>query len=135
MSRLTKLVKVTSEHNEYRCYGSNFSNSVYNDFDSNGDYIKGASIDKLGNLEDLEQKLGIDLITLFGLVDKEVYWNDGDLTRKLLVKSFTFVGNKIRVYIVDDGLTMYLPIEDFNRYVFLTEEEAKKHLENINGRS
>lgn len=143
MSRLTRKNK-----NEYRCYGSNFTNSIFNDMDSNGDYIEGNCIDKLGQVEDLEEKLGIELVTLFDLVEKKIYvmMHNVDKNKTEIKEAFVDSINysnhynhkivRINYYLIGHvNYSLGKPVcytmsaLEFNKDWFLTEEEAKKALE------
>lgn len=99
------------------------------------DYRKACQ--KLGQLEDIEEELGIDLITLFKALKNGIWWKgitsfntsgiffeenpQLDIENKLLIK-ITFMKNQDYVYLKDYGKTWALTKEEL--------EQQKKGVKN-----
>lgn len=64
---------------------------------------------ELGKLEDIEEELGIDLITLFKALKNGIYGRVGDEIEHILAPHFSFCYQKIYIYkLTDYGKTWAL---------------------------
>lgn len=77
------------------------------------------SFQKLGQLEDIEEELGIDLITLFKALDNGFIYKCYDNT---LIESFTPAFKENCIY-VDEELDEFVRPKDYGKTWALTEEE------------
>lgn len=95
-------------------------------------YWNGTSkaINKLGKLEDIEEKLGIGLIELFELVGKDAYSIEDDYIIEYEIKAIEIEKDAwfIRTDVSNFGITKYLWFPDFNKTWFLSEEAAEEKL-------
>lgn len=82
--------------------------------------------DKLGRIEDLEQQLGIDLVTLFELIGKDVYRIGRN---KILPMTVEIIDNHEIMCTSWGEIDECALIKDFNKTWFLTEKEAQEALE------
>ena len=87
-------------------------------------YIK--VLEKLGNLEDLEEELGIDLVTLFKALKNGIYKKDEDLYFEATLRIYN--GEYYLCQPYDDKLLHKVYLKDYGKSWALTREE----LENVN---
>ena len=89
-----------------------------------------ACVDKLGQLEDIEEELGIDLITLFKV--RQIYWrikyiDTGEYSD--IEKSYRvyldFQNRDIKVYRDYDEFGFNLDLKDYGKTWALTREELE----------
>lgn len=130
MSRLTRKLN-DKEINDYSSKYIKFKYLRIKDYDiSRGNYGKITDdqiLNKLGQLEDIEEDLGIDLITLFKAqkIDQSIYLLDYDNTIYELDLAI-IMSKYIEGYnlIVFDGFdNAYLPLKDYGKTWALTREE------------
>ena len=80
------------------------------------------AIDKLGQLEDIEQELGIDLITLFKALKNGVYF-ENDKKHHIVALDLGCSGNYRLSYEIVDGLFESVYTEDYGKTWALNKEE------------
>ena len=83
-----------------------------------------ACVEKLGKLEDLEEEIGIDLITLFkALKQKYVYHQDKN---KIELLGVHIKSDKLYLYgfVEDSTIAVYLDCKDYGKTWTLTKEEV-----------
>ena len=84
------------------------------------------AIDKLGQLEDVEEKLGIDLVTLFKAMKDGVYISDGHNNIEYQSPSFLRFTDCFFQIETDDGLYDSIHLyKDYGKTWALTKEELK----------
>ena len=88
-----------------------------------------ACVDKLGKLEDIEEELGIDLITLFKALKKGVYvkfdsyfGNIGELDIKIVKDNATGICYRNKKWYIQEEDTL---IKDYGKTWALTKEELE----------
>ena len=88
-----------------------------------------ACVDKLGKLEDIEEELGIDLITLFKALKKGVYvkfdsyfGNIGELDIKIVKDNATGVCYRNKKWYLQEEDTL---VKDYGKTWALTKEELE----------
>lgn len=93
------------------------------------------AIDKLGQLEDIEERLGIKLSTLIKAVDNGIYSKEYNEMRKVnLIRLELIPGYSITKYeytfeglcLYDDDLEECYEFKDYGKTWALTKEEIKK---------
>lgn len=99
MERLTKRYKNTDS------YMPAYDNGVYIQY-----------MNKLGILEDVEEELGISLITLFKALKEGIYCNLGGKIEHILAPHLSWYYKEIYIF----------KIEDYGKTWALTEEELEK---------
>lgn len=71
------------------------------------------ALNKLGQLEDIEEELGIDLITFFKALKNGIYGRVGDKIEHILAPNFSFCYRKMYIYkLTDYGKTWALTKEE-----------------------
>ena len=79
---------------------------------------------KLGQLEDIEEELGIDLITLFKALKNGIYIKKQSQTTYPLALLRTHYSNKTtRYYVFDNGKEKEIKLKDYGKTWALTKEE------------
>ena len=88
-----------------------------------------ACVDKLGKLEDIEEELGIDLITLFKALKKGVYvkfdsyfGNIGELDIKIVKDNATGICYRNKKWYLQEEETL---VKDYGKTWALTKEELE----------
>lgn len=82
-------------------------------------------IQKLGQLEDIEQELGIDLITLFKLVkSKKIYSFGHDNIMENSISGINIYDNTITIW--NGYCHSNYPLSEYGKSFALTKEELKK---------
>lgn len=88
-----------------------------------------ACVDKLGKLEDIEEEIGIDLITLFKALKKGVYvkfdsyfGNIGELDIKIVKDNATGICYRNKKWYIQEEDTL---IKDYGKTWALTKEELE----------
>ena len=76
-------------------------------------------VDKLGQLEDIEEELGIDLITLFKALKNGVWFKDKNSEVRYSFNITNYVGEK-RIQIGDETFRRF---QDYGKTWALTKEE------------
>lgn len=105
MNRLTKRNKIIDKNCHY---------------DSNHYYFE--IINKLGQLEDIEEELGIDLITLFKALKDGLYYRDEDYG---IIKNRCTVGIDTQ-FIFEEETNLILKIKDYGKTWSLAKKELEK---------
>ena len=86
---------------------------------------KNEEINKLGKLEDLEEELGIDLITLFKAIEQGVYYKSGnEILYEDLLGFDEGISDGERYLTSGDGHFHFL--RDYGKEWALTKEELQK---------
>lgn len=79
---------------------------------------------KLGQLEDIEDELGIDLITLFKALKNGIYIKNQSQTKYPLALLRThYSNNTTRYYVFDDGKEIEIKLNKYGKTWALTKEE------------
>ena len=80
---------------------------------------------KLGRLEDIEEELGIDLITLFKALKQKFVFRKGNVKIKLI--GLHIKSNELYLFgfIKDTVQAVYLSLKDYQKTWFLTKEELE----------
>ena len=81
------------------------------------------AINKLGQLEDIEEELGIDLITLFKVFSGKDIFIKESYTGEIINRG-SFYPN-IRYKEIHDGYSWHLKFEDYGKTWALTKEELQ----------
>ena len=80
-------------------------------------------LEKLGQLEDIEEELGIDLITLFKALKYPIYVKEKDETWWCSNRLYFGLGQAFIVIIGLDDKDIILPLKDYGKTWALTKEE------------
>lgn len=98
---------------------------MYGDISLNGFNVCGIPIHKLGQLEDIEEELGIELITLFKAYSKPMlYWRYEGKIVPSNDRTMDFDNRCIYAY-VDTMTHKIYEFKDYGKTWALTEEELK----------
>lgn len=82
------------------------------------------TFDKLGQLEDIEDELGIDLITLFKALKNGIYIKNQSQTKHPLALLRThYSNNTTRYYVFDNGKEIEIKLNKYGKTWALTKEE------------
>lgn len=88
------------------------------------------AVDKLGKLEDLEEELGIDLITLFKALKDGIYVELRDLIKHVSINdlSLKFFGEKwcLGFYHSLNGGTFYVDLKDYGKIWALSRNDLEE---------
>lgn len=124
MSRLTKNISKRQDYCGYEVKEATYQNiygtfSKYKDIEDNVDCDLTLAIDKLGQLEDIEEKIGIDLITLFKALKNGVYKGHNmyhyDVDFGIYGEDFMF----------SSGLEKVAYIKDYRKTWYLKEDKSE----------
>lgn len=106
----------TTKSNSYRLKSGAVSESLE---------IMNGAYNKLGQLEDIEQELGIDLITLFKLVkSKKIYSFGHDNIMENSISGINIYDNTITIW--NGYCHSNYPLSEYGKSFALTKEELKK---------
>lgn len=92
---------------------------------SNGMESQSAVLNKLGQLEDFEEKLDIDLVTLFKASFAESLYFKSNKTNRIENKPFTAMSIKYKTIIFGFDSTI-VEFKDYGKTWALTKEELEK---------
>lgn len=83
-----------------------------------------AMANKLSNLEDIEDELGIELITLYKALKKGIYIkNQSQTTYPLALLRTHYSNNTARYYVFDNGKEKEIKLNKYGKTWALTKEE------------
>ena len=81
---------------------------------------------KLGQLEDIEEELGIDLITLFRALKENIYYNDcGKIIKVVVLGISPMRENKFALECYYDFKNFRVDTRDYGKTFALTKEELE----------
>ena len=84
-----------------------------------------ACVDKLGKLEDIEEELGIDLITLFKALKQKFVFHKENVKIELIGIHIKSEELYLFGFIKDTVQAVYLSLKDYQKTWFLTKEELE----------
>lgn len=82
-------------------------------------------INKLGKIEDIEEEIGIDLITLFKALKQMFVFDEENIKIELL--SLHIKSNKLYLYgfVEDTSQVVYLSFEDYKKTWWLKDDKSE----------
>ena len=120
MNRLTKKIKADYFFNVE-------NNKEIADKDIDNDFYASKAIrTKLGQLEDIEEELGIDLITLFKAVEQQKIWTNFHNEIDCCDECEYRLGDIYIYFYWENGKHLVFDLKDYGKTWALTKEELEK---------